>query len=74
VVFGAECGLPENLARLRRRSVGLKRLLAVREVALGIEALTKLVRSEALYIGSTGGSSGFSPLKSEPVDCLYASI
>jgi protein phosphatase len=45
---GAEYTLPENLARLRSRSLAAKRSLAVREFALGIEALERFVRGEPL--------------------------
>ena len=40
--------LPENLERLRSRSVSTKRSLALREFALGTEALERFVRQEPL--------------------------
>ena len=40
--------LPENLERLRNRSVSAKRSLALREFALGTEALERFVRQEPL--------------------------
>jgi protein phosphatase len=48
VIYGPEYLLPENLERLRSRSVSTKRSLALREFALGIEALERFVRQEPL--------------------------
>jgi protein phosphatase len=44
IIYGPEYLLPENLERLRSRSVSTKRSLALREFALGIEA-TRAIRS-----------------------------
>ena len=41
--------LPANLERLRQRGLGPKRALALREFALGIEALERFVAGEPLY-------------------------
>jgi protein phosphatase len=49
IVYGPEYTLPENLERLRSRNLSLKRSLALREFALGIEALERFVRREPLY-------------------------
>jgi protein phosphatase len=49
LVYGPEYLLPANLTRLRSRNVGHKRSLAVREFALGIEALERFVTGEPLY-------------------------
>jgi protein phosphatase len=49
LVYGPEYLLPANLTRLRSRNVGHKRSLAVREFALGIEALERFVAGEPLY-------------------------
>ena len=49
IIYGAEYSAPENLDRLRSRSLGGKRALALREFALGIEALERFVRREPLY-------------------------
>ena len=49
IIYGPEYTLPENLERLRARGLSHKRSLAVREFALGIEALERFVRSEPLY-------------------------
>ena len=40
--------LPENLDRLRSRGLSVKRSLALREFALGIEGLERFVRKEPL--------------------------
>jgi len=41
IIYGPEYDLPDNLARLRERGLGGKRALALREFALGHEALTR---------------------------------
>jgi protein phosphatase len=46
LIYGPEYTAPEHLARLRQRSLGTKRALALREFALGIEALERFVRRE----------------------------
>jgi len=43
IIYGPEYDLPENLVRLRERAVGAKRALALREFALGHEALVRFV-------------------------------
>jgi polynucleotide kinase-phosphatase len=48
IIYGAEYDLPENLERLKNRNVGRKQSLALREFALGIEALERFVRKEPL--------------------------
>ena len=48
IIYGPEYTAPEHLARLRERGVGAKRSLALREFALGIEALERFVRGEPL--------------------------
>ncbi len=48
IIYGPEYLLPENLERLRSRSVSAKRSLALREFALGVEALERFVRQEPL--------------------------
>jgi protein phosphatase len=40
--------LPENLERLRSRALGAKRMLALKEFALGVESLERFVRKEPL--------------------------
>ncbi|HEX3604862.1 MAG TPA: polynucleotide kinase-phosphatase, partial [Candidatus Dormibacteraeota bacterium] len=49
IIYGPEYTIPHNLSRLRERSLGLKRSLAAREFALGIEALERFVRGDGLY-------------------------
>jgi protein phosphatase len=48
IIYGPEYTLPENLTRLRSRGLAGKRSLALREIALGIEALERFVRGEPL--------------------------
>ena len=48
IIYGAEYDLPENMARLKNRGLSRKRSLALREFALGIEALERFVRKEPL--------------------------
>ncbi len=48
IIYGPEYTEPDNLSRLRERGLGRKRSLAVREFALGIEALERFVRGEPL--------------------------
>jgi polynucleotide kinase-phosphatase len=49
IIYGPEYNLPENLIRLKKRSIGRKQSLALREFALGIEALERFVGKEPLY-------------------------
>jgi protein phosphatase len=49
IIYGPEYTAAHNLERLRSRSLGLKRSLALREFALGIEALQRFVDQEPLY-------------------------
>ena len=48
IIYGPEYTLPQNLERLRSRGLSHKRSLALREFALGIEALERFVRREPL--------------------------
>jgi protein phosphatase len=48
IIYGPEYTAPQNLERLRRRGLSGKRSLALREFALGIEALERFVRREPL--------------------------
>ncbi len=48
IIYGPEYTAPEHLERLRQRGLGSKRSLAVREFALGVEALERFVRGEPL--------------------------
>ncbi len=48
IIYGPDYLAPDNLARLRTRGLSGKRNLALREFALGIEALERFVRREPL--------------------------
>jgi protein phosphatase len=48
IIYGPEYTTPEHLNRLRSRGLSVKRSLALREFALGIEALERFVRHEPL--------------------------
>ncbi|HWY55458.1 MAG TPA: polynucleotide kinase-phosphatase [Terriglobales bacterium] len=67
IIYGPEYLLPENLERLRSRSTSAKRSLALREFALGIEALERFVRNEPLRRVHEC-VFGVLALESEPVD------
>jgi protein phosphatase len=49
IIYGPEYTLEANLSRLRSRSLGHKRSLAVREFTLGLEALERFTAGEPLY-------------------------
>jgi protein phosphatase len=49
LVYGPDYTEPANLARLRQRAVARKRSLALREYALGLEALDRAARGEPLW-------------------------
>lgn len=67
IIYGPEYVLPENLGRLRSRGLAGKRSLALREFALGIEALERFVRHEPLRRVHEC-VFGVLALESEPVD------
>lgn len=67
IIYGPEYTAPENLDRLRSRGLGAKRSLALREFALGIEALERFVRQEPLRRVHEC-VFGVLALESEPVD------
>jgi protein phosphatase len=48
IIYGPEYTAERHLSRLRSRGLGLKRSLALREFALGIEALERFVASDPL--------------------------
>ena len=48
IIYGAEYTTEENLERLRKRGLSLKRSLAMREFALGVEALERFVKDSPL--------------------------
>jgi protein phosphatase len=67
IIYGPEYTLPDNLERLRTRSLGRKRSLALREFALGVEALERFVHKEPLRRVHEC-VFGVLALESEPVD------
>lgn len=67
IIYGPEYTTRAQLDRLRERSLGHKRSLAVREYALGIEALERFVRNEPLH-RIHECVFGVLALESEPVD------
>lgn len=67
IIYGPEYTAPENLERLRSRGLGAKRSLAMREFALGIEALGRFIRREPLR-RIHECVFGVLALESEPVD------
>ena len=67
IIYGPDYLAPKNLARLRERSLGRKRSLALRESALGIEALERFVAREPLRRVHEC-VFGVLALESEPVD------
>ncbi|MBI3303561.1 MAG: polynucleotide kinase-phosphatase, partial [Deltaproteobacteria bacterium] len=67
IIYGPEYTAPEHLERLRTRGLSAKRSLALREFALGIEALERFVRREPLYRVHEC-VFGILALESEPVD------
>jgi polynucleotide kinase-phosphatase len=67
IIYGPEYLAPEHLTRLRGRALSQKRSLAIREFALGIEALERFVRREPLRRVHEC-VFGVLALESEPVD------
>ncbi|MFI5977233.1 polynucleotide kinase-phosphatase [Streptomyces sp. NPDC051452] len=67
IVYGPEYTRPDNLARLRHRFLNHKRSLALREYALGLEALDRLAEGEPLWRVHEA-VFGALALESEPVD------
>lgn len=67
IIYSPDYDSEENLKRLRKRSLHRKRSLALREFALGIEALERFVRREPLRRVHEC-VFGVLALESEPVD------
>ncbi|HTZ08159.1 MAG TPA: polynucleotide kinase-phosphatase [Acidimicrobiales bacterium] len=67
IIYGPEYTAERHLSRLRSRGLGHKRSLALREFALGIEALERFVAGEPLYRVHEC-VFGVLALESEPVD------
>ena len=67
LVYGPEYARPRTLERLRSRTLGHKRSLALREYALGLEGLDRAARGEPLWRVHEC-VFGVLALESEPVD------
>ena len=67
IIYGPDYTVPANLERLRERNLGHKRALALREYALGLESLERLVRREPLWRVHEAVFAVLA-LESEPVD------
>ncbi|MBV9493712.1 MAG: polynucleotide kinase-phosphatase, partial [Acidobacteria bacterium] len=67
IIYGPEYSSAANLPRLRKRSLAGKRSLAMREFALGVEALRRFVAREPLRRVHEC-VFGVLALESEPVD------
>nr|WP_315442082.1 polynucleotide kinase-phosphatase [uncultured Treponema sp.] len=67
IIYGPEYCKPENLTRLKKRGLAKKRSLALREFALGIEALERFVRKEPLR-RIHESAFGVLAMESEPTD------
>lgn len=67
LIYGPDYTVPANLERLRRRELGHKRSMALREYALGLEALDRVAAIEPLWRVHQC-VFGVLALESEPVD------
>lgn len=67
IIYGPEYSAPEHIERLRARGLSVKRSLATRELALGLEGLHRFVEGEPLYRVHEC-VFGVLALESEPVD------
>ncbi|MFN3866036.1 MAG: polynucleotide kinase-phosphatase [Demequina sp.] len=67
IIYGADYLDPENLARLKGRTVNRKRSLALREYAVGIEGLRRAAAAEPLWRVHQCAFAVLA-LESEPVD------
>ncbi|MFE0626390.1 polynucleotide kinase-phosphatase [Streptomyces sp. NPDC058864] len=67
IIYGPEYTGPDQLVRLRSRALGHKRSLALREYALGLEALDRLAAGEPLWRVHEAVFAVLA-LESEPVD------
>ena len=67
IIYGPDYDAPEHLDRLRKRGLGQKRVLALSEFALGLEALTRFAhRAPLAHVHEC--VFGVLALESEPVD------
>ncbi|MFC8128088.1 polynucleotide kinase-phosphatase [Streptomyces sp. NPDC057302] len=67
IIYGPEYTRPDHLDKLRARFLGHKRSLAIREYALGLEALDRLAAGEPLWRVHEAVFAVLA-LESEPVD------
>lgn len=67
IIYGPEYTLDEHMERLKKRSLGKKRRLALSEFALGMESLDRFVNREPLYRVHACVFAVLA-LESEPVD------
>jgi protein phosphatase len=67
IIYGPEYTMDKTIIKLKKRSLGRKRKLAINEFALGIEALKRFVDREPLY-RIHECVFGVLALESEPVD------
>ena len=67
IIYGPEYTTPSNLNRLKQRGLNAKRSLAIREFALGVEALERFIKKEPLRRVHEC-VFGVLALESEPVD------
>jgi protein phosphatase len=67
IIYGPDYTEPENLSRLRQRGLSHKRSLALREYALGLEALDRLAAGDPLWRVHEAVFAVLA-LESEPVD------
>ena len=67
LIYGPDYTEPANLDRLRKRGLNAKRTLALREFALGVEALERFTRGDPLWRTHQAVFAVLA-LESEPVD------
>ncbi|SIN59731.1 polynucleotide 3'-phosphatase /polynucleotide 5'-hydroxyl-kinase /polynucleotide 2',3'-cyclic phosphate phosphodiesterase [Parasphingorhabdus marina DSM 22363] len=67
IIYGPDYDMPKNLERLRKRGLGQKRRMALREFALGLEGLHRFVEN-APFSHVHQCAFGVLAMESEPVD------
>ncbi|MBJ7291240.1 polynucleotide kinase-phosphatase [Williamsia sp.] len=67
IIYGADYTDPDSMARLKQRNLGQKRSMALREYALGLEALRRSVSGEPVW-RIHQCVFGILAMESEPVD------
>ena len=48
IIYGSDYTMPKNLTTLKKRGLGRKRSMAIKEFALGVEALERFVAKQPL--------------------------